>query len=106
MIFCRSTLKHVGSVRVQIMTNKHWKKVPDKNFVAGTVLMDLPKAFPFDFVLYDFLIAKVHAYSSSEKNVTFICSHLKNQKQNLKIDNVLSYFYLYYLECVRTRYWD
>ena len=52
--------------------------------------MDLPKAF--DCVPHDLLIAKLHAYGSSEKTFTFIYSYLKSRKQNVKIENFYSDF--------------
>ena len=69
---------------------EHWKKALDENFVAGTVLMDLSKAF--DCIPHDLLIAKLHAYGFSQKRVTFIYSYLKRRKQNVKIHTIFSYF--------------
>ena len=42
------------------------KKSFDENFVAGTVLMDVPKVF--DCIPHDLLIAKLQAYGFSKKN--------------------------------------
>ena len=68
---------------------EYWQKALDENLVAGTVLIDLSKAF--DCIL-DLLIAKLHAYGFSEKSVIFIYSYLKRRKQNVKIDNIFSSF--------------
>ena len=40
------------------------KKSLDENFIASTVLIDLPKAF--DCIRHDLVIAKLHAYTLSE----------------------------------------
>ena len=56
---------HYSSSHVLIKLIGHWKKVLDENFVAGTVLMDLPKAFECN--PHDLLIAKLHAYGFSKK---------------------------------------
>ena len=81
---------HHSSIHVLIRLIEHWKKALDKNFVAGTVLMDLSKLF--DCTPHDLLIAKLYAYGFGEKTVTFICSYLKRRKQNVKIDNIFSSF--------------
>ena len=81
---------HHSSSHVLIRLIEHWKKALDKNFVAGTVLMDLSKLF--DCIPHDLLIAKLYAYGFGEKTVTFICSYLKRRKQNVKIDNIFSSF--------------
>ena len=67
------------SSHVLIRLIEHWKKVLDENFVAGTVLTDLSKAF--NCIPHDLLIAKLHAYGFSEKTVTFIYSYFKRRKQ-------------------------
>ena len=61
---------HCSSNRLLISLIEHWQKALDENFVAGTVLMDLPKAL--NCTPHDLLIAKLHAYGFSEKTVTFI----------------------------------
>ena len=69
---------------------ENWKKALDEKFLAGTVLMDLLKAF--DCIPHDLLIAKLHAYGFSQKTVTFIYSYLKRRKQKVKVNNFLSDF--------------
>ena len=66
------------------------KKVLDKKFFVGAVLIDLSKAF--DYIPYNLLIAKLHARGFSEKTVTFIYSYLKRRKQNVKTENFNSDF--------------
>ena len=70
---------HYCSSHVLIRLIEHWKKVLDENFVAGTVLTDLSKAF--NCIPHDLLIAKLHAYGFSEKTVTFIYSYFERRKQ-------------------------
>ena len=52
--------------------------------------MDLSKAF--DCIPHDLLIAKLHAYGSSFKTLTFLNSYLRNRKQCVKINNICSDF--------------
>ena len=66
------------------------KQALDENFVVGTVLKDLSKAF--DCIPHDLLIAKLCAYGFSEKSAAFLYSYLKRRKQNVKIDDILSTF--------------
>ena len=57
---------HYSSSHILIrLIEENWKKALDKNLVAGTVLMDLPKAF--DCIPHGLLIRKLHAYEFSEK---------------------------------------
>ena len=88
MIFYPSTWQHIeySSSSFLIRVIEDWKKALDENFVAGTVLMDLSKAF--DCIPHDLLMSKLHAYGYSEKAMTFIYSYLKMRKQNVKIDNI------------------
>ena len=69
---------------------ENWKKSRNnKNFV-GTVLCDLSNAF--DCIHHDLLAAKLHAYDLSEDAVTFVHSHLKFRKQDVKINDTESVF--------------
>ena len=56
----------------------------------GNVFMDLSKAF--DYILYDLLVAKLHAYGLSEDAVTFVYSYLKRKKQGENINDTASVF--------------
>ena len=49
---------------------EHWKKAMDKGKVAGTLLIDLPKAF--DCINHQLLIAKLEAYGFDHKSLTSI----------------------------------
>ena len=42
---------------------ENWKQALDENFVVGTVLMDLSKAF--DCILHELSIAKLYVYGFS-----------------------------------------
>ena len=70
---------------VLIRLIENWKKALDEKFLAGTVLMDLSKAF--DCIPHDLLIAELHAYGFSQKTVTFLYSYLKRRKQKVKVNN-------------------
>ena len=53
---------------------------------AGTVLMDLSKAF--DCIRHDLLIAKLHAYGFSHDVLSFINDYFTNRQQR-KVPSVL-----------------
>ena len=57
------------SSHVLIRLIENWKQALDENFVVGTVLKDLSKAF--DCIPHDLLIAKLYAYGFSEKVLSF-----------------------------------
>ena len=52
--------------------------------------MDLSKAF--DSIPHDLLIAKIHFYRFSINSFTFFYSYLKRRKQNVRINNIHSFF--------------
>ena len=52
--------------------------------------MDLSKAF--NCIPHDLLIAKLHAYGLSFDTVTFLNSHFKDRKQNVRINNIFRAF--------------
>ena len=60
------------------------------DFVVGTLLMDLSKAF--DCIPHDLLVAKLYTNRISLNTVTFIDSYLKCGKQNVKIHDDFSSF--------------
>ena len=82
--------KKYSTNHVLIRLIENWKKAIDEKFLVDTALMDLSKAF--DYIPHDLLIAKLHAYGFSLKTVTFGYSYLKQRKQKVKINNVLSNF--------------
>ena len=88
--FIAAYRENYSSSHVLIRFIENWKQALDENFVVGTVLMDLSKAF--DCIPHDLLIAKLYAYGFSEKSAVFLYSYLKRRKQNVKIDDILSTF--------------
>ena len=60
------------------------------DFVVGTLLMDLSKAF--DCIPHDLLVAKLYTNRISLNTATFIDSYLKCGKQNVKIHDDFSSF--------------
>ena len=89
--------EYIAAYRENYRTNhvlirliENWKKARDEKLLAGTVLMDLSKAF--ECIPHDLIIAKLHAYAFSQKTVTFIYSYLKRRKQKAKVNKFLSDF--------------
>ena len=67
-----------SSNHVLLRRIENWNKsLYNKNFVVGTVLVDLSKAF--DCIPHDLLVAKFHAYGLSEDAVTFIFPYEKRR---------------------------
>ena len=69
---------------------EEWKSKLDNNFIVGSVLMDLSKAF--DCIPHDLIIAKLHAYGFDENALVLVYSYLKKRKQSVRINNVCSSF--------------
>ena len=67
---------------------EEWREHLDKNFVVGTVLTDLYKAF--DCIAHDLLIAKLVACGFSDTALRYIYSYLSNRKQCVRINNTFS----------------
>ena len=59
--------KKYSTYYVLIRLIENWKKALDENFLVGTVLMDLSKAF--DCIPHGLLIAKLHTYGFSQKQL-------------------------------------
>ena len=59
-----------------------------ENFVLGSVLTNLPKAF--DCIAHDILIAKLAAYGFSGTALHYVYSNLSNRKQCVRINNTHS----------------
>ena len=70
--------ENYSSSHVLIRLIENWKQALDENFVVGTVLMDLSKAF--DCIPHDLLIAKLYAYGFSEKKCCLSILILKKEK--------------------------
>ena len=75
---------------VLIKLAEEWKSKLDNNFIVGSVLMDLSKAF--DCIPHDLIIAKLHAYGFDENALVLVYSYLKQRKQSVRINNVYSSF--------------
>ena len=65
-----------------------WKSSLDQNGYAGSVLMDLSKAF--DTLNHELLIAKLHAYGFDKKSLSLINSYLTDRWQRVKIGTAFS----------------
>ena len=53
-----------------------WKKCLDTSGIAGTILMDLSKAY--DCIPHDLLIAKLEAYGFKKNALKLVYSYLTN----------------------------
>ena len=69
---------------------EEWKSKLDNNFIVGSVLMDLSKAF--DCIPHDLIIAKLHAYGFDENALFLVYSYLIKRKQSVRINYVYSSF--------------
>ena len=67
-----------------------WRETIDKGDCFGALLSDLSKAF--DCILYDSLIAKLHAYGVDMNSLRFLYSYLNGRKQRVKIKDKYSSF--------------
>ena len=67
---------------------EEWKDALDSGRVAGSVLMDLSKAF--DCLPHDLLIAKMQAYGFNHHALTLCASYLRRRKQRTKLGEVCS----------------
>ena len=65
-----------------------WKSSLDQKGYAGSILMDLSKAF--DTLDYDLLLAKLHAYGFDKQALSMIKSYLKDRWQRTKINTAYS----------------
>ena len=60
-----------------------WKRVLDKNNVAGALIRDRSKAF--DCINHEVLIAKLEAYGSDHILLRYIFSYLSGRKQRMHL---------------------
>ena len=77
--------KRYGCEHVLIKLIDSWKYALDENMFAGTVLIDLSKAF--DCIPHGLLIAKMRAYGLSKDACEFMSSYLSDRCQRVKISN-------------------
>ena len=80
--FIAAYRENYSSSHVLIRLIENWKQALGENFVVGTVLMDLSKAF--DCIPHDLLIVKFYAYGFSEKSAIFLLSYLKGENKMLR----------------------
>ena len=66
------------------------KKALDDDYVVGSVMMDLSKAF--DCIPHDLFIAKLEAYGFEQSALRLIYSYLKGRRQCVKISVTQSKF--------------
>ena len=67
-----------------------WRSHLDNDFLVGTILMDLSKAF--DCIPHDLHIAKLDAYGFDEDALVLTYFYLKGRKQCVRINNKYSSF--------------
>ena len=89
-IFVSAYRKNYNTNHVLIRLLEDWKKNLDLNYVVGSVLMDLSKAF--DCVPHDLIIAKLHAYGFDLTSLEYILSYLTNREQSTRINAVHSLY--------------
>ena len=91
-IFISAYRKSYSTQHVLMRLTEEWRNKLDKNYVVGTVLMDLSKAF--DCVPHDLLIAKLDAYGFDKDALSYILSYLTEREQATRINNIYSLYQL------------
>ena len=89
-IFLAAYRKSYSTQHVLIRMVEEWKEKLDNNFIAGSVMTDLSKAF--DSIPHDLLIPKLSAYGLNSDSLCYIYSYLKDRKQCFQINNKQSEF--------------
>ena len=89
-VFIAAYRKAYGTQHVLIRLVEDWRSKLDNDYLVGTILMDLSKAF--DCIPHDLLIAKLHAYGFDEDALVLIYSYHKRRKQCVLINNMYSSF--------------
>ena len=89
-IFIAACRTAYSTQHVLIKLMEEWKSKLEDNFIVGSVLMDLSKAF--HCIPQDLIIAKLHAYGFDENALVLVYSFLKKRKQSVRISNVCSSF--------------
>ena len=67
-----------------------WRSSLDQKGYAGSILMELSKAF--DTIDYDLLLAKLHAYGFDKQALSVIKSYLKDRWERTKINTAYNYW--------------
>ena len=80
--------KSHGTQHSLIVMLEKWKKALDKGENMSAIFMVLSKAF--DTINHDLLLAKLKAYGLSKEVLSFMCSHVKNIRQRVQINNKFS----------------
>ena len=88
--FVAAYRKAYSTQHVLIRLVEDWKSKLDNNFIVGTVLMDLSKAF--DCIPHDLIIGKLHAYGFDENALVLVYSYLKKRSHSVRINNIYSPF--------------
>ena len=65
-----------------ILYNGTWRRCLDTNGIAGTILIDLSKAY--DCIPYDLVIAKMVASGCEKNALKLVYSYFTNRKQRAK----------------------
>ena len=88
--FLSAYRKNYSTQNVLTRLIEEWKKKLDKNYVVGSILMDLSKAF--DCVPHDLIIAKLAAYGFEIDALQYILSYLTEREQATRINGIYSLF--------------
>ena len=77
-----------GSRNALITLLEKWEMALDNYGYAGTIIMDLSKAF--DTINHELVLAKLHAYSFDRQSLMLIRSYLENRWHRTKINTSFS----------------
>ena len=80
--------KGYSSQHVLLQLTEYWRNALDEGDYAGTVAMDLSKAF--DSMPHALLVCKLHSYGLALPACNLIISYLKNRMQRVKIGDCYS----------------
>ena len=84
-----SLLYDNGSRLERVKTKKNiWQNSLERNGFAGSILMNLTKAY--DCLTHDIFLAKLPAHGFSEKSTTLFLSYLTNRAQSIQIGSTVS----------------
>ena len=86
--FISAYKKNYSTQQVLILLFEEWREKLDKNFIVGTVLMDLSQAF--DWISHNLIIAKLEACGIERETLRLVYSDVKGWNQCVKINNTYS----------------